>query len=96
MPAKFKSLSGLYLSLIATSVFAALLVAATFWFAELRQTEVQAVRHSLLVRDQIAELVTLMDNAETGQRGYILTGREIYLAQASLRYQGNCGRELWR
>ncbi len=80
MPAAFKSLSGLYFSLIASTVFAALLVAGTFWFSALRQAEVEAVEHTLSVRDQIAGVITLLGNAETGQRGYILTGREIYLA----------------
>jgi signal transduction histidine kinase len=80
MPTKPKSLSGLYLSLIASTAFAALLVAATFWFAALRQTEVGLVRHTLVLRDLIVELIALMDNAETGQRGYVLTGRDVYLA----------------
>jgi signal transduction histidine kinase len=80
MPTKPKSLSGVYLSLIASTALAALLVAATFWFAALRQSEVGLVRHTLVLRDLIVELIALIEDAETGQRGYVLTGRDVYLA----------------
>jgi signal transduction histidine kinase len=79
-PVKFKSLSWLYGSLIASTALAALMVIATIWFAALRHAEDDLVRHTLGVHNQIAQLLTLVQRAESGQRGYLLTGREMYLA----------------
>jgi CHASE3 domain sensor protein len=79
-PAKSKSLARLYWSLVVSTAFAVLLVVATIWFAALRQTEDEWVRHTLSVRNQIARVLTLVQRAESGQRGYLLTGREMYLA----------------
>jgi signal transduction histidine kinase len=79
-PAKSKSLARLYWSFVVSTALAALLVAATIWFAALRQTEDNWVRHTLSVRNQIARVLTLVQRAESGQRGFLLTGREMYLA----------------
>jgi signal transduction histidine kinase len=79
-PAKSKSLARLYWSLVVSTAFAVLLVVATIWFAALRQAEDEWVRHTLSVRNQIARVLTLVQRAESGQRGYLLTGREMYLA----------------
>jgi methyl-accepting chemotaxis protein len=40
---------------------------------------VDLVEHSLEVKDQLAELLSSLQDAETGQRGYVLTGVESYL-----------------
>ena len=37
------------------------------------------VLHSLEVRAQLTRLLSLVQSGETGQRGYLLTGRDIYL-----------------
>jgi CHASE3 domain sensor protein len=79
-PAKSKALARLYWSLVVSTAFAVLLVVATIWFAALRQAEDEWVRHTLSVRNQIARVLTLVERAESGQRGYLLTGREMYLA----------------
>ncbi len=79
MPAKFKSLPWLNLSLIASTALAALLVGLTFWFAARQQTEADWVRHTLEIRNQVARVLTLVQRAESGQRGFLLTGRDIYL-----------------
>ena len=79
MPAKFKSLPWLNLSLIASTALAALLVGLTFWFAARQQTEADWVRHTLEVRNQVVRVLTLVQRAESGQRGFLLTGRDIYL-----------------
>jgi signal transduction histidine kinase len=78
-PAKSKSLARLYWSLVASIVFAALLVVATIWLAALRQTEDGWVRHTRAVRNQIGRVLTLVQRAESGQRGYLLTGRDMYI-----------------
>jgi signal transduction histidine kinase len=79
-PAKSKSLARLYWSFVVSTALAALLVAATIWLAALRQTEDNWVRHTLSVRNQVARVLTLVQRAESGQRGFLLTGREMYLA----------------
>jgi signal transduction histidine kinase len=78
-PVQSKSLARLYWSLVVSTALAALLVAATIWFAALRQAEDDWVRHTLSVRNQIARVLTLVQRAESGQRGFLLTGREMYL-----------------
>src|SRR5262245_27237683 len=44
------------------------------------------VAHTYQVRTELAELLSQLKDAETGQRGYLITGTERYLApyQASL------------
>jgi CHASE3 domain sensor protein len=37
------------------------------------------VLHTLAVRSQLAEALTLVQRAESGQHGYLLTGNEAYL-----------------
>ena len=66
-------------SLIATTLLAALIVAAAFWLGARNRSEDQWVRHSLEVRAQLTHVLSLVQSAETGQRGYLLTGRELYL-----------------
>ncbi len=35
--------------------------------------------HSLEVRAQLTRILSLVQSAETGQRGYLLTGQDLYL-----------------
>ena len=79
-PTNQKPLASLSWNLGVATALAAALVVITFWLAAHTQTENEWVRHTLLVRDKIAALVTLTQRLETSQRGYLLTGREIYLA----------------
>jgi CHASE3 domain sensor protein len=58
---------------------AAILGAAIVWLVERLHGEEQWVRHSRAVGDQIAEILILAQRMETSQRGYLLTGREVYL-----------------
>ena len=37
------------------------------------------VQHTLAVRNQIGQVLTLVQRAENGQRGFLLTGRDLYL-----------------
>ncbi len=84
MPTRFRSLIGksltrLNLSLIVSTALAALLVGVAVWFVALQQTEHERMRHTLEVRNQAVQVLTLIQRAESGQRGYLLTGRERYL-----------------
>jgi signal transduction histidine kinase len=82
-PTTPKALSSLYVSLLLTSALTALLVMGTVWLASRANTEDDWVRHTLAVRNQIAEVLTFVQRAETSQRGYLLTNRETYLAPYS-------------
>src|SRR5580658_7243465 len=74
------ALSLLNRSLIASTLLAALIVAAAFWLGARNKDDDQWVQHSLEVRAQLTGVLSLVQSAETGQRGYLLTGRELYLA----------------
>src|SRR5450432_1178872 len=74
-----KAIRPLYWSLGATSVIAALVVGATIWLSAATQSENDWVRHTLAVRNQIAQVLSLVQSAETGQRGYLLTNSQAYL-----------------
>jgi signal transduction histidine kinase len=75
-----KPLNVLYGSLLATMVLAATMVAATFWLSDRMQDEDDWVRHTLEVRNQVAQVLVLVQRAESSQRGYLLTGHDNYLA----------------
>jgi signal transduction histidine kinase len=66
-------------SLFVTAVLAALMLTAAFWLAARNATDDAWVVHSLSVRDQLVRVLSLVQSAETGQRGYLLTGRGDYL-----------------
>jgi len=78
-PSRERSLALLHWSLVVTTALVAALVVATFWLSARNQSDDEAVRHTLAVRDQLAQVMTLVQRAESGQRGYLLTGSEIYL-----------------
>jgi signal transduction histidine kinase len=67
-------------SLFLTAVLAALMLTAAFWLAARNATDDAWVIHSLSVRDQLIRVLSLVQSAETGQRGFLLTGRDGYLS----------------
>jgi CHASE3 domain sensor protein len=69
----------LYSSLGATSAVAALVVGATIWLSAATQSQNDWARHTLAVRNQISQILSLVQSAETGQRGYLLTNSQAYL-----------------
>ena len=66
-------------SLLVTTMLAALIVAAAFWLGARNKSDDEWVRHSLEVRAQLVRVLSIVQSAETGQRGYLLTGQELYL-----------------
>jgi signal transduction histidine kinase/CheY-like chemotaxis protein len=74
-----KPLALLNRSLLVTTVLAALIVAAAFWLGWRNKDDDRWVVHSLAVRDQLTRVLSLVQSAETGQRGYLLTGQDLYL-----------------
>ncbi|MFT3698548.1 MAG: CHASE3 domain-containing protein [Kofleriaceae bacterium] len=64
----------------AVSVFALAIIASAGYRSASNLIENdQKVAHTVLVRREIAQLLTDLTNAETGQRGYVITGREDFL-----------------
>jgi signal transduction histidine kinase len=72
-------LSLLNRSLAAATVLAALMVGAVLWFGARNSNDDAYVLHSIQVRDQLIRTLSLVQSGETGQRGYLLTGRDFYL-----------------
>jgi signal transduction histidine kinase len=65
--------------LAAATVLAALMVGAVLWFGARNSNDDAYVLHSIQVRDQLIRTLSLVQSGETGQRGYLLTGRDFYL-----------------
>ena len=74
-----RAIRPLYWSLGATSAIAALVVGATIWLSLASQSQDEWGRHTLAVRNQLAQILSLVQSAETGQRGYLLTNSQAYL-----------------
>jgi PAS domain S-box-containing protein len=78
-PSNEKTLSLLAWSIGLTALLAAILSAAIVWLVEREHTETNLVRHSRAVNNQISEVSLFVQRMETNQRGYLLTGRNLYL-----------------
>jgi methyl-accepting chemotaxis protein len=74
-----KTLPFLSRSLFLTTALVALIVAATFWLGWQNKTDDRLVSHTLEIRTNLVSLLSLVQSVETGQRGYLLTGQEMYL-----------------
>src|SRR6185437_7072729 len=60
----------------------ALLVAigtATVWLAEQSAQDARSVVHTINVQEKLSNLLLNVRRAESGQRGFLLTGRQQYL-----------------
>jgi signal transduction histidine kinase len=79
-PADQRPLTLLNRSLVVTAALAAMIVAVAFWLGARNKDDDEWVLHSLAVRDQLTQVRTLVQAAETGQRGFVITGRDSYLA----------------
>lgn len=78
-----KPLAPLYWSLLGCTLLAAIITLGTFWLGFREQDQDQWVRHSLAARSELQLIQTLILRAESSQRGYLVTGREEYLAPFS-------------
>jgi signal transduction histidine kinase len=54
-------------------------VMAAGWLVNLQENYAYLARHVLEVENSVARVFSLLQDAETGQRGYLLTGDEAYL-----------------
>jgi len=75
-----RPLAPLYWGLLVSTTLAAAITAATFWLGGQAQVEDQWVRHTLAVRSELQRIQLLLSRAESSQRGFLLTGRDEYLA----------------
>ena len=55
-------------------------MAVVFWLDARNKSDDEWVIHSLAIREQLRRVLNLVQSAESGQRGYLLTGRDDYLA----------------
>jgi CHASE3 domain sensor protein len=78
-PANPKPLGVLAWSIGLTALLAAILSAATVWLVQRVHTEEAWLGHSRTVQNQIVEMLILTQRMEASQRGYLLTGRSVYL-----------------
>jgi CHASE3 domain sensor protein len=80
LPTDRKSLAPLNRGLIVTTTLTALVVAAVAFIGLQNRNDEAWIRHSLAVRSNLLGVVGAVLDAETAQRGYLLTGRSLYLA----------------
>ena len=76
---KSKAPDGALLALVAGLVLLALACAGAIWFVNEQQRSATWVSHSLQVENRISRVLSLLQDAETGQRGYLLTRRSDFL-----------------
>ncbi|MBS1197923.1 MAG: barA [Proteobacteria bacterium] len=74
-----KAVHKIIAALTGAIVLVALGVAVSFWAFDQIEESAAARRHTRLVMISAGELLSKLMDAETGQRGYALTGNEIYL-----------------
>jgi CHASE3 domain sensor protein len=79
LPSDRASLILLNRGLIVTTVLTALIVFANAIIGVESRRDDEWVAHSLALRSNLESFMGLMREAETGQRGYLLTGRSLYL-----------------
>jgi signal transduction histidine kinase len=60
-------------------VFLAVIIGGTLGFVDSERKSGEAIRRSIETEGQLYHLLSLVQDAETGQRGFLLTGDETYL-----------------
>jgi len=78
-PSPQRLLRTTYAFAIAGFVALALLIGASFWLVQRTQTTTEGVLQTRAQRTALVRLLSTVQDAETGQRGYLLTGEAHYL-----------------
>jgi len=65
-------------------VLLGLVLVVLLWFWREQQSAQRWVEHTLVVKEDLSSLMSLMQDAETGQRGYLLTNESPYLEPYTL------------
>ena len=71
--------TGFRWSLIVIIALAVIVAIAEFWLSNRTRTEDEWVRHTLTVRNEIAQVLTLAQRAQSGERGFLLTDQDTFL-----------------
>jgi len=64
---------------LAASLLFVIFIAIAAWITTSLAERTDLVRHTLTVETSLSDLLSSLQDAETGQRGYLLTGDEAYL-----------------
>jgi signal transduction histidine kinase/ActR/RegA family two-component response regulator len=72
------------------------IVLLTAWYVGKQQANTQAVQRTLEVQEKLTKVLSLVQDAETGQRGYLLSGVDAYLEpyQSALDAYDGCFEDL--
>jgi signal transduction histidine kinase len=65
--------------LVAGFIILAVMIGAVLSFVASEQQSARAMRHAMEVETELAAMLSVLRDAETGQRGYLLTGDDVYL-----------------
>jgi signal transduction histidine kinase/CheY-like chemotaxis protein len=65
--------------LVAGFLILAIMIGAVLSFVASEQQSAQAMRHTMAVETGLAGMLSVLRDAETGQRGFLLTGDDVYL-----------------
>jgi signal transduction histidine kinase/ActR/RegA family two-component response regulator len=68
-----------FVPLVVGFLLAGLALASALWLTERQEASVALVRHTLNVESRLAQVLSALQDAETGQRGYMLTGVGSFL-----------------
>src|ERR1700742_2541171 len=71
--------AGPLLGFVVAVAAVALISLLTYQSLQTRSAAAQRVTHTLSVMDELQTILSLGKDAETGQRGYLLTGEDLYL-----------------
>jgi PAS domain S-box-containing protein len=78
-PANMKTMRLLAWSVGLTALMAAILSTAIVWLVEREHRAQGLVQHSRVLHEQIAHVLLVVQRMESNQRGYLFTGRDLYL-----------------
>jgi adenylate cyclase len=70
---------GIIQPLVVGCALLAVVLGATTWFLARQEAGNAAIRHTLTVDNQVSAVLSRLQDAETGQRGYLLSGEDSYL-----------------
>lgn len=75
-------------ALVAGFMFLALSVGGSIWLSAQQQASVRAITHTLEVQHRLSGILSRLQDAETGQRGYLLTNVKSFLEpyDSAVRY----------
>lgn len=66
-------------ALVAGFLLLAVAIAGSIWLSAWQQKSVESILHTLEVQNRLAGVLSRLQDAETGQRGYLLTGQKNFL-----------------